>query len=207
MKLWRTRLSQQKLEPSAFFVAIGILRLRSCFATRSSHSAQDDTDNHAESDTILIVQRRSVTEYLANFLRRGAECAYVQHWGYRTVRWSYRQVAETAFQFARELEARAIGKGDRVLLWGPNSAEWVAAFFGCALRGAIIVPVDEAGTLDFMQRVLRQVEGKLLLCSREHVQSLKSVPTPVLILDALHEAVSRHSSLSTIRRRSILRTR
>ena len=92
------------------------------------------------------------------------------------------------------VETRAIGKGDRVLLWGPNSAEWVAAFFGCALRGAIIVPVDEAGTLDFMQRVLRQVEGKLLLCSRERVQSLKSVLTPVLILDALHEVVSRHSS-------------
>jgi long-chain acyl-CoA synthetase len=138
------------------------------------------------------MQRRSVTEYLANFVRRGAECAYVQHWGYRTVRWSYRQVAETAFQFARELEARAIGKGDRVLLWGPNSTEWVAAFFGCALRGAIIVPVDEAGTLDFMQRVLQQVEGKLLLCSRERAQSLKSVLT--LILEDLHDVVSRHPS-------------
>ena len=52
--------------------------------------------------------RRSVVDYLENFLRRGGECAYVQHRGYRTVRWSYRQVAEAAFQCARELQERAI---------------------------------------------------------------------------------------------------
>ena len=85
------------------------------------------------SDTILGVEHRSVVEYLETFVQRERECAYVQRQGYRNVRWSYRQVAETAFQFARELERRGIGKGERVLLWGPNSAEWVAAFFGCAL--------------------------------------------------------------------------
>ena len=96
--------------------------------------------------------------------------------GYRSVRWSYRQVAETAFQFARELQERSIAKGDRVLLWGPNSAEWVAAFFGCALRGVIVVPIDDAGAADFTQRVYRRVEARLLLCSREHVRSLNLTP-------------------------------
>ena len=52
------------------------------------------------------MERRSVVEYLESFLRRGRECAYVQRRGYRAERWSYRQVAETAFRFARELEKR-----------------------------------------------------------------------------------------------------
>ncbi len=99
------------------------------------------------------MERRSVVEFLDSFLRWGPECAYVQRRGYRTVRWSYRQVAETAFRFARELEKRGIGKGERVLLWGPNSAEWVAVFFGCALRGVIVVPLDEAGAADFALRI------------------------------------------------------
>lgn len=147
----------------------------------------------AESDTIVGMERHSVGEYLGSFLRRGGECAYVQHRGYRTVRWSYRQVAETAFQFARELQQRSIGKGDRVLLWGPNSSEWVVVFFGCAIRGAIVVPIDDAGAADFIQRVQPQVEGKLLLCSREHSQS-SAIATPVLILEDLQEAVSSHPS-------------
>ena len=149
------------------------------------------------------MERRSVVDFLENFLRRGEDCAYVQHRGYRTVRWSYRRVAETAFRFARELQKRSIGKGERVLLWGPNSAEWVAVFFGCALRGVIIVPIDDAGAADFTQRVHRQVEGRLLLCSREHAQPSLSVsassppasaPVRVLILEDLIETLSGYSS-------------
>ncbi len=136
------------------------------------------------------MERRSVVEYLESFLRRGQECAYIQRRGYRTVRWSYRQVAETTFRFARELEKRGIGKGERVLLWGPNSAAWVAAFFGCALRGVIVVPIDETGAADFTQRVYQQVDGRLLVCSREHV----TPSLPVLILEDLPETLSVHAS-------------
>ena len=79
--------------------------------------------------------RTSVADYLPEFLGRGNEPAYLQRQGYRTVRSSYREVAEAAFRFSRELRARKIQKGDRVVIWGPNSAEWVAAFFGCAFSG------------------------------------------------------------------------
>jgi long-chain acyl-CoA synthetase len=137
------------------------------------------------------MERRSVVEYLENFLRRGPECAYVQRRGYRTERWSYRQVAETAFRFARELEERGIGKGERILLWGPNSAEWVAVFFGCALRGVIVVPIDEAGAADFARRVYQQVDGRLLVCSREHT---RTDSMPVLVLENLPEKLSVHAS-------------
>jgi len=110
--------------------------------------------------------RRSLVESLDHMLRWGREIAYVQRRGYRTVRWPYRQVAETAFRFARELEARGIGKGERVLIWGPNSAEWIATFFGCALRGAVVVPMDDVATSDFVLRVHQQVDAKMLVCSR-----------------------------------------
>ncbi len=136
------------------------------------------------------MERRSTAEFVPQFLERGDSCAYVQRRGYRTVRWSYRRVAETAFQFARELEARNIAKGDRVMLWGPNSAEWVTAFFGCALRGVVIVPMDDAALPDFALRVHQQVDAKLLVCAREHArQSVLS-----LNLEDLPEVLARHSS-------------
>ena len=114
----------------------------------------------------------------------------MQRRGYRTARWSYRRVADLAFQFARELDARAITKGERVLLWGPNSAEWVAAFLGCALRGVVVVPLDDVATPDFALRVHQQVDAKLLVGSREHEQ--KSIPT--LTLEELPEALSSRST-------------
>jgi long-chain acyl-CoA synthetase len=135
------------------------------------------------------VKRPAVFAYLDHFLQRGDEIAYVQRHGYRTVRWSYRQVSDLAFRFARELDTRGITKGDRVLIWGRNSAEWVAAFLGCTLRGVVVVPMDDVATPDFALRVHQQVGARLLVCSREHAQS--SLAT--LILEELPETLAVRS--------------
>lgn len=108
---------------------------------------------------------QTLAEYPQLHLARGSEIAYVYRRGFRTLRWTYRQVAELAFRFARELDARGIGKGDRVMLWGNNGAEWVGAFFGCMLRGAVAVPMDRIAAPDFAQRVMSDVEAKLIVCA------------------------------------------
>jgi long-chain acyl-CoA synthetase len=101
--------------------------------------------------------RTTILEYLDNFRRHAREAAYVHRRGYRTQRWTYGDVLNVANQFARELESRSIGKGDKVVIWGDNCAEWIAAFFGCLLRGAIVVPVDKIAAPDFAQRIAEQV--------------------------------------------------
>jgi len=138
-----------------------------------------------------VVERRSITEFLKESLSHGTDCMYVQRRGYRTERWSYRQVAETAVRFARELESRGVRKGDRVLIWGENCAEWVAAFLGCALRGTLAVPMDDAAAADFAGRVSVQVNARLLLCSRKHVNQIAGAP--MLVLEELRQSVTHHS--------------
>jgi long-chain acyl-CoA synthetase len=135
--------------------------------------------------------RTSLIEYLSGYAQRRREIAFAERQGYRMARWSYGDVAGVAAQFARELEARAIEPGDRILLWGRNSAEWVAAFFGCILRGAVAVPMDQVATADFAGRVAQQVDAKLLVVAREHAQSGEN--RSVLALDSLRETVARHS--------------
>ncbi len=112
--------------------------------------------------------------------------------GYRHERWSYSRVASLAYQFARELAARKIVKGDAVLLWAPNCAEWVAAFLGCALCGVIAVPVDDAASADFARRISGQVRTKLVLCARERTPLFEGLAT----VDAadLAALVAGHSS-------------
>jgi long-chain acyl-CoA synthetase len=135
------------------------------------------------------VERTNIADYLANFVHLGCQQAFGERSGYRTARWTYREVAETAFRFARELTARHIRKGDRVVLWGPNSAAWVAAFFGCAHRGVIAVPMDNASAPEFVIRVFQQVSARLLICSRDHALG----GTPALFFEELRESLRRHS--------------
>ncbi len=136
----------------------------------------------------MSMARTSVGEWISDFLAHGRECAYVQRRGYRTERWSYGEVAGLAFQFARELESRGIAKGERVLLWGENCAEWVAAFLGCALSGVIAVPMDDAAAEDFARRVMREVGAQLVVCSRGHAPVECSAPT--LILEELRDCLA-----------------
>ncbi len=125
--------------------------------------------------------------FLANFQAHRDERAYGQRRGYRMEWFTYGQVLEAAFSFCRELEARGIGKGDRVMLWGENCAEWVAAFFGCALGGVVVVPMDDGAAAEFAGRVSRQVEAKLWVCSRRHAaeQATVAAGVPVVILEEI----------------------
>ncbi|HXX01583.1 MAG TPA: AMP-binding protein [Candidatus Acidoferrales bacterium] len=108
--------------------------------------------------------------FVENFQARRNECAYRQRRGYRTESFTYGEVLQLACGFARTLAARGVGKGDRVMLWGRNCAEWVAVYFGCAMSGVIVVPMDDGASADFALRVYRQVQVKMLVGSRRHVQ-------------------------------------
>src|SRR5438270_11874645 len=145
----------------------------------------------------LMTKRSSVADYLPEFESHGTACAYVQHRGYRPERWSYRAIAEMAFRFAGELKGRNIGKGDRLMLWGENSAQWVAAFFGCAIGGVVVAPMDDGASPDFATRVFHQVDAKLLVCSQEHAQKHSShivQAASTLTFEDLPRAVERHPS-------------
>src|SRR5207248_3480571 len=136
--------------------------------------------------------RQSLLEYLVNFEEHGSEIAYVNRQSSRAQRWTYARIAASAYQFARELQSRGIEKGDPIMLWGNNCAEWVIAFLGSALRGVVAVPLDNAGVADFTLRVHTQVDAKLLVCSREHAASVPSLPT--IALEDLPELIASHSS-------------
>ena len=129
--------------------------------------------------------------FVENFGRHRHECAFRQRRGYRMESFTYGEVMEMAFALARKLEARGIAKGDRVMLWGENCAEWVAAFFGCALGGVIVVPMDDGSAPEFALRVFRQVEAKLLVGSRQHVHECAAAGHSIatLTLEDLSQAV------------------
>ena len=137
------------------------------------------------------MSRSTITEYLENFLQLGDEIAYAYPRGYRTARWSYGEVAAAAIRFAAELKSRGIVKGDRVLLLGPNCAEWVAAFYGCAMQGAVAVPMDRIAARDFIQRVIEQSGPKLAVCSADLRDAV--APLPVILMESLRGEVNRGS--------------
>ncbi|MDE2757468.1 MAG: AMP-binding protein, partial [Acidobacteriota bacterium] len=107
--------------------------------------------------------RETLLSYLPEFLDRGEDTALMGRSGLRTDYWSYRRLAQTAFQVARELGARGLVKGDRLVLWEDNSPEWVAVFMGCLMRGVVVVPLDVQSSSEFVSGIERQTRPRLVL--------------------------------------------
>ena len=61
---------------------------------------------------------QSLLDFVVQYAARGNEFAVRFRRGYRMESWTHAQIAQQANCVARELEARGIGKGDAVLLWG-----------------------------------------------------------------------------------------
>jgi long-chain acyl-CoA synthetase len=135
----------------------------------------------------------SIAEFFSeHFHAHSEERAYRQRRGYRMESFTYGEVMGMAVGFAAKLDARGIAKGERVMLWGENCAEWVAAFFGCALCGVIVVPMDDAAAPDFAMRVFQQVSGKLLVGSRRHLLEVSAAGDSIasMNLESLVQATS-----------------
>lgn len=124
-----------------------------------------------------IRARGDVREHLAtlldDFRRFGDGIAVVHYRGVRRRVTTYGEIASLAGRFGAELERRGIGSGDRVLIWAENGGEWVAAFYGCMLRGALAVPLDAFGSADFARRVAADVKPKMAVGDAELLSKLR----------------------------------
>ena len=113
----------------------------------------------------MILAETYMRDHLAtlidDFRRFDREIAVVRYQGNRRRVTTYGELARLVGRFAAFLAGQGIGAGDRVLLWAENSAEWIAAFHGCLLRGVLAVPLDAAGTADFAARVAADVSPML----------------------------------------------
>ena len=141
------------------------------------------------SEAEITMARQNLTSMFGEFEKYASDVAIVQRRGQRREAWTYKKLANMAAAFALELKGRGVLTGERVMLWGPNSAEWMGAFWGCLLRGAVVVPVDDGATRDFAERVAREAGVRLAVCSRE--KSLGNYGGRTLVLEDLADTLAR----------------
>src|SRR6266404_7048415 len=136
------------------------------------------------------MRRENLNSLFRDFDRFPRGPAIVYSHGYRHSSWTYERLASTALLFANALKSRGIRTNDRILLWAPNSAEWVAAFWGCLLSGAVAVPMDDSASPEFACRVARDSQVRLIVASRSQPQLDPAIP--LLVVEDLAGMASNH---------------
>jgi long-chain acyl-CoA synthetase len=127
--------------------------------------------------------RANLATFLDDFRRHGNAPALVAHRGNRRLVSTWAELAALADRFAAELVRRQIPMGERVVIWGRNGLEWMAAFFGCLQRGVIAVPLDPSGAADFAQRVIANTRPRMIVGDEQLLHDLPG-DTPILTFEA-----------------------
>jgi long-chain acyl-CoA synthetase len=127
--------------------------------------------------------RANLLSLFHQFTQIGRDAAVVQTQGYRRQQLTYAELRADALHWNHALASSGINPGDRVLLWGPNSAQWIACFWAILLRGAVAVPMDAAASPEFVSHVIRDSQVKLVL--RDSAQPQLPIGPPCLAYEGL----------------------
>jgi long-chain acyl-CoA synthetase len=127
------------------------------------------------------VKRDTLVDFFRDIIRIPGEFLVFDD-GYRHRAHSYADVGRAARGFAARLAAAGVRQGDKVILWGENRPEWIAAYWGCVISGIVVVPIDYRSSHDFVDRVRRAVEARVIVAGED-------VPEAAPAEDARREAV------------------
>jgi long-chain acyl-CoA synthetase len=94
--------------------------------------------------------------YVLDLARDPDRSAFARLGPYRRIRWTRGQVLGTALEVAGWLSETGVASGDRVILQGENGPAWVAGFYGCVLRGAVAVPLEDGLEADAAAELARR---------------------------------------------------
>src|SRR4029453_17760112 len=106
--------------------------------------------------------RRTLIDFFADLSSTPGEFVVYDD-GYRSWSYSYAEVTNAAQEFAVRLRREGIAKGDAVMIWAENRAEWIIALWGCLLEGVVLVPIDYRASADFLVRISEIVKARVVL--------------------------------------------
>jgi len=122
----------------------------------------------------------TLNDLFEQFAARGEKAVFVHRTGVRRITYSYAYLDNMALRMSRFLASRDVGRGDRVVVWGPNSPWWGVAFWGIIVRGAIVVPIDFMSGRERAETIAGLTGAKLVIQSRAKLERITLLPSVLL---------------------------
>ena len=84
---------------------------------------------------------------------------------YRRKEYSYQDIYDHALSICNYFNKSKIKKGDKTLIYLPNSSDYVSILWACALSGVIAVPIDFNSAPEFAEKIYKKVNARKIFCS------------------------------------------
>jgi long-chain acyl-CoA synthetase len=103
--------------------------------------------------------------------RRGDHAALI----YLGTRYSYQTVGKMAASFAAALLDNGLERGQRVIIYVPNSIQWVVAWLGIQQAGGVCVPITPIYTPSDLEYIANDSDAQAIVCADTNFGYVKTV--------------------------------
>jgi acyl-CoA synthetase (AMP-forming)/AMP-acid ligase II len=99
------------------------------------------------------------------------------------LRLTFTQLVERIRCAAGAFASLGIGKGERIAVWAPNSAEWIIAAFGLLTAGGVLVPVNTRFKTDEAGDIIVRSGAKAVLVQKGFLGQDYTAPAGIPVID------------------------
>jgi fatty-acyl-CoA synthase len=126
--------------------------------------------SQAGGSTVVPLLEETIGESLEHATARfgDRDALIVRHQG---IRCTYQQFDEATDRLAKAFLELGVALGDRIGIWSPNNAEWVAVQYATAKIGAILVNINPAYRTSELEYVLNQSGCRFLISATSYLTS------------------------------------
>ena len=112
---------------------------------------------------------------------------------------TYAEVDEVVNRIASALARLEISQGDKVILYIPNTKEFVFSYFAVVRLGAIVVPVNVRLATEEVRYIIQHCEAKMVIAHEATYKELESLVGKLnVIWVKMGDAVDQWLTLSTL---------
>jgi acyl-CoA synthetase (AMP-forming)/AMP-acid ligase II len=106
------------------------------------------------------------------------------------LRYTFRDAVDRIRCAAGAFADIGIGKGDRVALWAPNSAEWIITAFGLLTAGGVLVPVNTRFKPEEAGDIITRSAAKAVLVEKGFLGQDFTAPAGIPVIDVKSDFLS-----------------
>lgn len=90
-------------------------------------------------------------------------------------KWTYKKALAEAYRSANALSQLGIKRGDRVMIFLPNGKDWILAWWGATILGAIFVPINTSYKGEMLRHNCMDAQTRYIITTPDLVERLKYV--------------------------------
>ena len=96
---------------------------------------------------------------------------------------TYSEVNTLANRIANSLNKLGVNKGEKVSVYMPNSLELCLSWFGILKNGSVMVPINTAYVMDFLQYIIESSDSKIIIIAEEYMDRLKNIEDRIPLIE------------------------